>query len=138
MPRKFPAYVKPYGGSAKFSLTMNNVEYILDFLRKHPDYIKFHDFTLFPDEIFFQTILLNATYNRISNIVADDLCYQDWSEKGAHPTIFRKKDFGTIINSGKLFARKFDSTVDSEILNMIDENIATGIDKVGISGLTFF
>ena len=33
--------------------------------------------------------------------------------------MFRKNDFEELISSGYLFARKFDSKVDSEIINKI-------------------
>ncbi len=119
MPRQFPEYVRPYGGSAFFALTMDNVSYILDFLKKHPDYMKYHKYTISADEIFFQSILLSSENKRVSGIVCDDLRYVDWN-KPVRPAILGKEDFNAIINSGKLFARKFDMNVDSKILDMID------------------
>ena len=66
LPRVFPNYVKPYGGSSLSSLTPETIKCILDFVNDHPDYIKFHEYSFCPDEIFFQTILLNSNKEKIS------------------------------------------------------------------------
>lgn len=125
LPRVFPNYLKPYGGSSLFSLTPVTLKYILDFVDNHPDYIKFHEYSLLPDEMFFQTILLNSNNEKmLSDIVCNDLLYVDWTKPVKPlPAILKKEDFSAIISSNKLFGRKFDSTVDSEILDMIDEHM---------------
>ena len=61
----------------------------------------------------------------------DDLRYVHWRNwNDARPAILGTDDFDTIMASGKLFARKFDSACDSQILDMIDaatrEELATG------------
>jgi Core-2/I-Branching enzyme len=74
-----------------------------------------------PEEIFFQTVLMNSPFkNQIEN---DNLRYIIWQSPSRHPEILRKSDFSGCINSKKLFARKFDCTVDEEVLCMLDEAI---------------
>jgi len=122
--RKFPNYLKPYGGEFYFSFPVYAAKYILKFLDQHPDYLQFHKYTWIPEEIFFQTILLNSKDKKIKdNIVNDNLRYIDWS-RPPYPAVLITDDFDKISNSKKLFARKFDMKVDNNILNIIDKKIA--------------
>jgi hypothetical protein len=75
-----------------------------------------------PDEIFFQTIILNSSFAR--RAVNDNLRYIEWKDPDAgSPAILRKSDFQKLASSSKLFARKFDMTVDTEVLDFIDREI---------------
>ena len=40
-----------------------------------------------------------------------------------HTYPFRKEDYDELMNCGDFFARKFDTDVDSEILDMLDKRI---------------
>lgn len=75
-----------------------------------------------PDEIFFQTILLNSSL--ASDIVNDDMRYIEWKDPNSgSPSVLDMNDFPGLANSPKLFARKFDEEVDVEILDRIDHEI---------------
>jgi hypothetical protein len=82
--------------------------------------IRFFKHVWIPDELFFQTIVMNSPLR--DTIVNDDLRYVDWTRPTA-PAILGRQDFDTLRNSGKLFARKFDTTVDREILDLLDQRI---------------
>lgn len=75
------------------------------------------------DELFLQTVLMNSPYaqNLSCTVFQDDYrsCqrYIDWNR--GNPYVFRENDFEELISSRYLFARKFDSKVDSEIINKI-------------------
>ena len=73
-----------------------------------------------PDEIFMQTMLLNSPLR--DNVVGQDVHYLDWSHGGAHPKTLGTEDSSRIVESGKLFARKFDVQYDSKVLDMLDAN----------------
>jgi hypothetical protein len=120
--RKLPLDLKPYGGSGYFCLPREVVKYVVDFVEKNPSVRSFFRRAFIPDEMFFQTILMNSHYSsRISN---DNKRYIKWKRSvGGHPEILTKSDFDNIKTSGKLFARKFDPSIDSEILNLIDQDI---------------
>ena len=45
---------------------------------------------------------------------------------GDFPYTWHKEDFGELVNSDFLFARKFDENVDSEIIDMIYDYIVGG------------
>lgn len=118
--RKIPYQLLPYGGSGYWCLTREACEYTLNFINIHKKMYPFFLFTKSPVEIFFQTILMNSNLkNKIEN---ENLWYIDWTRKPA-PAILRINDFDVLQKSDKLFARKFDTRVDTEILDMIDRRL---------------
>lgn len=121
--RRHPAGLRPFGGSAYWCLSRECAEYVRGFLRDARSYVRFFRFVNVPDEIFFQTILLNSPLR--DAIVNDDLRYLEWRhpEVSGGPAVLRRSDFENIMGSGKLFARKFDVTEDAEILDLIDAAI---------------
>jgi hypothetical protein len=119
--REFPEGLQPFGGYTWWKITADAAQEILNFIHKRPDYLKFHQYTLIPDEMFFQTILLNSKNDLLLNsIVNDDLEYIKWIPYSSHPEILTSSDFDAIKNSDALFARKFDPRTSSDVLDMID------------------
>jgi len=120
-PREFPKELQPFGGYNWWKITPDAAQEILNFIHKRPDYLKFHKYTLIPDEIFFQTILLNSKNDSLLNsIVDEDLVHQKWNMGEPHPEILTSSDIDAIKNSTALFARKFDLRTSSNVLDMID------------------
>jgi hypothetical protein len=123
--RKIPGGMKPFTGSQWWSVDRYALDYILDYDAKHPEYRAFHQYTFVPDELYVQMILANSKDEKIiKNLSADNKRFMIWEKPdSAHPNILRKADFASIAASDHLFARKFDATVDSEILDLIDTRI---------------
>jgi hypothetical protein len=120
--RKMPYNLHPYGGEFYLGLNRKSMHYIEDFIIKHPKYIPFFRYSYIPEEMFFQTILLNSKEK--SSIENEILTYVDWDKpKGPYPAILQKEDFKILETTNFLFARKFDMNTDSEILNMIDSKL---------------
>ena len=119
--RNLPKGYKPYGGMSYWCLTTESVEYIYNFIQVNKEFLKFFKYVYIPDEIIFQTILLNSHFKE--SIVNNSLRYMKWVPQKAHPEILGKNDFAEMVNSGRLFARKFDLTRDAEILDTIDQEI---------------
>lgn len=108
-----------FGGSGYWCLSREAVEYVDDFVARRPDFVRFFRHVLCPDEIFFQTILMNSPL--ASKVVSDNLRYVDWSmPRTRSPKVLRSEDFGSLAASASLFARKFDEEVDAEVLDRID------------------
>jgi hypothetical protein len=125
--RKWPADLKPYGGSNWFGVSRPALEYILEFVRTRPEYLKFHRFTLSPDENFFQTILLNATDASVREGVVDRcLTYREWPEQGPGPTVLTEASLEDMLKSDCLFARKFDMVESPGVLDLLDEKAKEG------------
>ena len=101
-----------YKGANWFSITHNMALYILSRKKDIRFYFKH---TVGADEIFLQTLAMQSPY--APNIVNDTLRCIDW-HRGS-PYTFRCEDFDLLMNSGKLFARKFDSQIDMDIVNDI-------------------
>lgn len=119
------AYFKdypPYGGSQWWCLSLDCVRYMLDFIERHPSVPEFFEMTLIPDESFFSTILLNSPYSE--NVVNDNLRYIVFEGGRPHPNLLGADDFPRLMESGKLWARKFDEAHDHTVLDRIEECIS--------------
>lgn len=126
--RKTYGDMKPFAGSMWWVISAAAARYITGFVEENPGYARFHRFTFAPDELFFHMILLNAKNEKIrSSIINNDLHFIRWKDKGsAHPEILTKKDFGELMRSDALFARKFDASADAEILDLMDAHCRAG------------
>jgi hypothetical protein len=118
--RQLPYKLEPYGGSAYFCLSKKHVDYVLEYLKNKPNLIAFFKHAFAPDEIFFQTVILNSVLKE--TVINDNLRYIDWSKKGVTPAILTIDDADNLLNSPKLFARKFDIESDKAILDLIDRS----------------
>lgn len=122
IPRRFPAGVEPYGGMALWALTGETLADVMRFVAERPDVLRFFRRTKMPDELFFQTIMLSTPL--ADSVENEFLHYMDWSDGSAHPAILRAADLPKLRSSAKLFARKFDASVDTEILDLLDQEPA--------------
>ena len=119
--RKFPRGLVPYYGSAYWCLERECVEYIHEFAMDHKDVLDFFRHAEYPSEAFFQTVLLNSPLR--DRLVNDHLRYIDWSQPLLGPRILGMHDVKRLVSSDKMFARKFDATVDADVLDVIDKAI---------------
>jgi hypothetical protein len=105
-----------YGGSNWTNYTHNCAGKILGYLNSDKKYIKRYKWTTCADEIFYQTIIHQI---KGLNIEQNCLRYVDWEIGPEYPRILQINDYEKIMRSKNLFARKFDETVDKEIINKI-------------------
>lgn len=129
--RKFIDGVKPYHGTQWWSLTGGCVDHVLKYINENMEFINYYRYTKFPDEQFFQTAVMNSKY--AGNVTNDSLRHIDWSQNNwltidwtinqPHPKTFTLSDFNQLKQSPKLYARKFDESIDKVILNNIDHMI---------------
>ena len=113
-------------GSALWTLSSESVDWIFQFLRVRPDVAKFFRNTLHTSEMFYQ-ILVQASPLR--DKIRGYKHYVDWSAGHGlpHPKVLGMEDFDRMRESGMWFARKFDASSDSDVLDRIDrELIGTG------------
>ncbi|WP_022824346.1 beta-1,6-N-acetylglucosaminyltransferase [Hymenobacter norwichensis] len=116
--REFPNSFHPYGGAQFWCLYKTHVQQAYNTIQHNPQLVKFFRHVFVPDEIFFQTIAGNSSFK--NNIHNDTLTFLEWYRPGA---ILYASDMINILKSEHLFARKFDTTVDAEVLDMIDTQI---------------
>jgi hypothetical protein len=124
--RRLPDGLEPFGGWMWWILDADAVRHIVEYVDRHPEYLAFHRHTFAPDEVFFQTILLNSTRaEQLQRICNDGLRYTDCQPSESHPRILTKADLPSLIASKDLFARKFDVEVDEQVLDLIDAALRT-------------
>ncbi len=121
--RKFPLPYVLYGGprASWFTISTKCAAYVVQVMNDNPKLRRFCNFTWGSDEFLFQTIIMNSGF--AYTVLNDVVNYIDWSGGGANPKILKVEDYESLMNSDKLFARKFDVKVDSVILDMLDKQI---------------
>jgi hypothetical protein len=118
--RRFPDGYEPYGGSQFWSLPREAAAYVSRFAREEASFVRFFEHVYIPDELFFPTMLLNSSFR--DHVLNDNLRHIEWtpSDDGGGPKVWLTEDFAKLADSSKLFARKFDATVDQGILDLLD------------------
>jgi hypothetical protein len=119
--RRFLPGLRPYGGSSYWCLSGDAVSFVHRYVRDHPEFVSFFRRVFIPDELFFQTILVNSELR--NRIVNDDLRYIRWSATGSGPEVLLVDDLDRLRHTESLFARKFDQGADGRILDLIEEHL---------------
>ena len=115
--RKTPDNTKFFFGSSWICLSGETEEWMDNYLKGHPEYIRFYRNVNCPDEGFFQTLVMNGPYKDKRE---DYLHYVDWSRGGNSPKTLTIDDYKRISDSDKLMARKFDIEADRTIIDEIN------------------
>lgn len=117
--RKPPVTV--YGGSQWVTLSGEAVSYLLSNSKQVQKITRFLNYCNVADELFVQTVLLNSPLK--AKCINDNLRFINWSndqiQHSDSPLVLTLDDFAQIKSSSHFFARKFDSTVDEQILSKI-------------------
>lgn len=121
--RKWPAHLPPlHGGGSWLSVPRDCATYIVNYNEEHPEFLKRLRFTLCPEELFFQTIIMNSEFAHTT--VSDHLRYIDWAVRnGNSPANLDESDLVRITASEKIFARKFEYPVSEILIKQIKEKI---------------
>lgn len=110
-----------YGGTFFCTLSAACVRYARDFARDNPRIVDFFRSTLAPDEAFLQTVLVNSGKFRLD---PDARRYSDYSSsRNNHPKVLATADLDNVLASGAHWARKFDSTHDARVLDLLDRRV---------------
>jgi len=117
--RRIPAGIRFFGGSQWWTLNKDAVEYINLAVSHRQEFVEWFRNVFIPDEMFFQTLLMNSELSE--SIVNDNLRYIVWPG----PKVFGEEDTRTLLNSGesKLFGRKFDESLNSGVMSIIESHI---------------
>ena len=116
--RKRPGDISMYGGSQWWALTFETVKAINFFLERNSEYIKFHQDTLIPDEIFFHSLVpLLVDKEKLHKSIT----YAAWNKSynGNSPGILTEEDIHVLVRKQALFARKFDMNKNPKILDTV-------------------
>lgn len=112
-----------YHGSAYFSIKNDLVHYIIQNSSAIRNKYKY---TLGADEVWLQSLVINSSFiDTVYNFEEPkaNLRYIDWRRRnGNSPYLYRmsdKDELISVINTNYIFARKFDESIDDEIINEI-------------------
>ncbi|CEN89679.1 beta-1,6-N-acetylglucosaminyltransferase [Paraclostridium sordellii] len=115
----FKELPKLYKGCNWFGLTGEACSYVLKYIDENKNYLKAFKNSIYGDEVFFQTIIMNSKYKeKIYNYEIEDddnkmaLRYIDWETGPEFPKILNEKDFDKIKKSQCIIGRKFDDDLN--------------------------
>ena len=111
-------------GANWFSITNNLAEYVIS---KESEISNKFQHTICADELFLQTLVYNSPfknnlyYDKMDENYIACMRFIDWHREDctSSPHIWRLSDYNELISSDYLFARKFDSKVDSAVIDKI-------------------
>lgn len=122
LPRRMPLGHQLYFGTNWFQLKPLAARYLINFCRSNPSHLQFFRTTYVPEEIFFQTILLNADDPIRNTIYNQRITFMQWDRPpGKYVVPISTSELPAMLTSGKFFARKFDPQYDSQVLNQLDQ-----------------
>ena len=105
------------GNSCWFCLSYEAIVYIQSSYKHNNKLNDYFKFVWGADEIYFSTILYNSPFK---DKLIGNLIYTEWLPNDtSHPKVFTSKDKIQLQQSNKFFARKFDYTIDKEIINYV-------------------
>jgi len=119
--RKFPISCELYGSaiSSWWTISSECAHYIVEYLDNNQELMKFMKYTWAADEFLYATIIMNSSFK--GKTINNNLRHIEWEKGKPNPRIFNINDLNTLKESNHLFARKFDISVDSKILDELDE-----------------
>jgi hypothetical protein len=85
---------------------------------------RFFATTLVPDESFFQTLVENDPTMRIRHEFVSYVVWEAATGISPHPTLIERGMLSSAADSGSPFARKFDESINPELLDEIDAMLA--------------
>ena len=106
-----------FKGSDWFTLSRRAVDYLATFSQNRPEVLEHYRRTFIPSESYYQTVLCNAKELKICD---DNRRFIVWEAARSHPKTLTIHDLDVMVQSGKDWGRKFDTTVDSTVLDALD------------------
>lgn len=114
VPRAKPTGFKVYGGSGWVMLDRAFCEYVV----RSPaaaSIKQYFKYVQIPDEMVFQTLIKNSAF--ADSLIANNHRLIIWSEPTSpHPAVLTLRDLPAIAGGEHFFARKFDSSVDADVI----------------------
>lgn len=126
--------VELYGGSAWWILPDTIMDFILDKYTSNDEMVDILlNESVTPEETFFQIMAMRSALAQMVDVNPKEMVLQNcktWAyfsdndkEFMGHPYVFTINEFDKLKHSDCWFARKFDETVDSEVMDKIDKEI---------------
>ena len=119
LPKRVAPFERQYAGSQFWAFSERTFYAVLNYIREHKAALEgYYKYTSSPDEIYFHSVLMNLVAKDSTIKLKDPITYVNYFRKN---NVFITEDFEKLSSAkGKLFARKFDTDIDIEILNKLD------------------
>jgi hypothetical protein len=128
--RHYP-FEEVYVGIVWSALSGGCVRYIVEYMRTHPEFVRFFRTSFVPDEMLFQTIVGNSPF---APDIRGTVTFMDWDHPFASPPLITAEHLARLAPGGEkhpdfisgrrdwLFARKFDDR-SGPVLDIIDSEL---------------
>ena len=119
LPKRVAPFKRQYAGSQFWAFSERTFYAVLHYIREHKAALEeYYKYTSSPDEIYFHSVLMDLVAKDSTIKLKDPITYVNYFRKN---NVFITEDFDKLTSAkGKLFARKFDTDIDIEILNKLD------------------
>ena len=119
LPKRVAPFERQYAGSQFWAFSERTFYGVLHYIREHKAALEeYYKYTSSPDEIYFHSVLMDLVAKDSTIKLKDPITYVNYFRKN---NVFVSEDFDKLTSAkGKLFARKFDTDIDIEILNKLD------------------
>ena len=119
LPKRIAPFERQYAGSQFWAFSERTFYAVLNYIREHKAVLEgYYKYTSSPDEIYFHSVLMDLVAKDSTIKLKDPITYVNYFRKN---NVFVTEDFEKLTSAkGKLFARKFDTDIDIEILNKLD------------------
>jgi hypothetical protein len=119
--RKGPPPLPVCHGSTWWALTHQAVTYLLEQFEQSDAVRSYFRSGFLVEEACIQSLMYSSPFR--DHIVDQDVTFAKWTpDSGPHPKVLRQSDLQEVLKSGKLFARKMDAEIDSEVLDALDQH----------------
>lgn len=121
LPKRVAPFERQYAGSQFWAFSERTFYAVLNYIREHKAALEeYYKYTSSSDEIYFHSVLMDLVAKDSTIKLKDPITYVNYFRKN---NVFVTEDFEKLSSAkGKLFARKFDTDIDIEILNKLDSN----------------
>ena len=121
LPKRVAPFERQYAGSQFWAFSERTFYAVLNYIREHKAALEeYYKYTSSPDEIYFHSVLMHLVAKDSTIKLKEQITYVNYFRKN---NVFVTEDFDKLTSAkGKLFARKFDTDIDIEILNKLDSN----------------
>ena len=119
LPKRIAPFERQYAGSQFWAFSERTFYAMLNYIREHKAALEgYYKYTSSPDEIYFHSVLMDLVAKDSTIKLKDPITYVNYFRKN---NVFVTEDFEKLSSAkGKLFARKFDTDIDIEILDKLD------------------
>jgi hypothetical protein len=128
--RSLPGGLQAWGGSSWWALSRDCIRMLLERAAREPRLLRFFGTVLCPDEMFFQTLVMNSPLR--SRVLGQNFRHIQWPEQGArNPKILDETDFAHIARARAHFCRKLDSSASAYLLPQLRALLLSRANQAG-------